>query len=40
MAQAVRKCGVILLALFVKIFPPERRVGWVKSNRTCDLRVK
>jgi hypothetical protein len=40
MAQAVRKCGMIVLALFAKVLPPDRRVGWVRSNRICDLRGK
>ena len=40
MAQAVRKCGLIVLALFAKVFPPNREVGWVRSSRTCDLQGK
>lgn len=40
MAQAVRKCGMIVLALFAKVFPPNRKVGWARSNRICDLHGK
>jgi len=30
----------MVLEFFVRIFPPDRRAGWVKSARTCDLRGK
>ena len=40
MAQAVRKCGMMVLALFVKVFPPHRKAGWVESTRISDLQGK
>lgn len=40
MAQAIRKCGMIALALLARLLPPNRKAGWVKSNRTIDLRGK
>ena len=40
MAEAIRKCGLIVLQLVVRIFPADRQAGWVKSRRSNDLHGK